>query len=73
MSIALHLLLDPADARLHEKNDGVGLANAPTGDAEPPVSYCTSEQADLLRQVIAEVDRASRRSHHTTVPHERRC
>jgi hypothetical protein len=31
------------------------------GPGVPPVSYCTSEQMDLLRQVFAEVDRLAGR------------
>jgi hypothetical protein len=46
--------------------------NQATGDETPNVSYCTSEQMDLLRQVFAEVDRRPRRnSTFTTFNQER--
>jgi hypothetical protein len=35
------------------------LAHIPSSQTTSTVSYCTSEQMDLLRQVFAEVDRTT--------------
>ena len=43
------------------------------GPGVPPVSYCTSEQMDLWRQVFAEADHRARRFAEKQSLHEARC
>ncbi len=71
MSTALHPLNIPPDRWRPNPADRYGPTSASSVQSEPAVSFCTSEQMDLLRQVFEEFDRASRRPHLITLTHER--